>query len=72
LFVAGRNGAPDAFEQPFNSLDLTYSWYPTAALTVKLKAQNVLDETIEIERAGVITFEEKPGATFSLSAAYKF
>jgi TonB-dependent receptor len=72
LFVAGRNGAPDAFEQPFNSLDLNYTWYPTDALTVKLKAQNVLDETIEIERQGVVVFEEKPGATFSLSAAYRF
>ena len=72
LFVAGRNGAPDAFEQPFNSLDVNYTWYPTEALTVKVKAQNVLDDTIEIERDGAVTFEEKPGATFSLSAAYKF
>lgn len=72
LFVAGRNGAPDGFEQPFHSVDLTYSWFATDALTVKLKAQNVLDETIEIERKGIVTFEEKPGATFSLSASYKF
>jgi TonB-dependent receptor len=72
LFFAGRNGAPDAYEQPFHSLDLTYSWYPTDALTIRIKAQNVLDETMEIEREGVVTFEEKPGATLSLSAAYKF
>jgi hypothetical protein len=72
LFVAGRNGAPDGFEQPFHSLDLTYTWYPTDALTIKAKAQNVLDDTIEIERAGVTTFEEKPGTALSLSAFYKF
>jgi outer membrane receptor protein involved in Fe transport len=31
LFFAARNigGNQDAFEQPFNSLDLTYSWFPT-------------------------------------------
>jgi hypothetical protein len=72
LFVAGRNGAPDGYEQPFHSIDLTYSWFPTDALTIKAKAQNVLDEAIQIERAGIITFEEKPGATLSLSASYKF
>jgi outer membrane receptor protein involved in Fe transport len=72
LFTAGRNGAPDAFEQPFHSLDLTYSWYPTDSLTFKLKAQNLLDEQIEIKRENVITFEQDPGSTLSLSASYSF
>lgn len=72
LYLAGRNGAPDAYEQPFHSLDLTYSWYPTAEITVKAKMQNLLDEAIEIERADVIVFEEKPGQSFSLSAQYQF
>ncbi|WGL17162.1 TonB-dependent receptor [Microbulbifer bruguierae] len=72
LYLAGRNGAPDSFEQPFHSLDLTYSWYPTAEITIKAKMQNLLDEAIEIERAGVVVFEEKPGQSFSLSAQYQF
>lgn len=72
LYLAGRNGAPDSFEQPFHSLDLTYSWYPTEEITVKAKMQNLLDDAIEIERAGVIVFEEKPGQSFSLSAQYQF
>jgi outer membrane receptor protein involved in Fe transport len=70
LYVAGRNGAPDAFEQPFNSLDLTYSWYPTDAMTLKLKMQNLLDETVEIEREGVTIFEEDPGLSYSLTFKY--
>ena len=70
LYVAGRNGAPDGYEQPFHSLDLTYFWYPTARITVKAKAQNLLGETIRIERSGVITFEEDPGTVFSLSFAW--
>lgn len=72
LYVAGRNGAPDGYEQPFHSVDLTWSWYPTDSLTIKAKAQNVLDEVVEIEREGVITFEEKPGTALSLSASYRF
>ena len=52
LYVAGRLGAPDGFEQPFHSLDLNYSFYPSDSWTMKLKVQNVLDETVEIERAG--------------------
>ena len=72
LFVAGRNGAPDGYEQPFHSLDLTYTWYPTDTITIKTKAQNLLDETITIERGGIITYREKPGASISLSASYRF
>ena len=68
LFVAGRNGAPDGFEQPFNSVDLTYTWFPSDSLTIKAKAQNLLDEEIQIERGGIITYREKPGASISLSA----
>jgi TonB-dependent receptor len=67
LYVAGRNGAPDGFEQPFHSLDLTYFWYPTDTMTLKIKAQNILNETVTIERAGIVVFEEDPGATFSIS-----
>jgi TonB-dependent receptor len=70
LYVAGRNGAPDGYEQPFHSLDLTYFWYPTERITFKAKAQNVLGETIRIERDGVATFEEDPGTVFSVSLSW--
>ncbi|WP_066964328.1 TonB-dependent receptor domain-containing protein [Microbulbifer sp. Q7] len=72
LYLAGRNGAPDAYELPFHSLDLTYAWYPTEEITIKAKMQNLLDEAIEIKRANVIVFEEKPGQSFALSAQYTF
>lgn len=72
LYAAGRNGAPDSFEQPFHSLDLTYSWYPTEEVTFKAKIQNLLDESIEIEREGVTVLERKRGQSFALSAQYKF
>jgi len=72
LYVAGRNGAPDGFEQPFHSLDVIYSWYPTDAIKLKAKVQNLMDETISIEREGVMTFAEEPGSTFALSLEWVF
>lgn len=72
LFTAGRNKVPDAFEQPFHSVDLTYSWYPTDSLTIKAKAQNILDEEIEIKRQDQVTFRQKAGSTFSLGASFAF
>ncbi|MDA0271910.1 MAG: TonB-dependent receptor [Proteobacteria bacterium] len=67
LFTAGRRGAPDTFEQPFHSLDLTYSWYPRDEIVLQFKARNLLDETVEMERGGVLTFEEKPGVSVAMS-----
>jgi len=67
LYVAGRNGAPDGYEQPFHSLDMTYFWYPTDTMTLRLKAQNILSETVTIEREGIVVFEEDPGTTLSVS-----
>ena len=71
LFVAGRNGAPDGYEQPFESLDFTYFWYPTERMTVKLVAQNILGSTIDIEREGVVVFQEDPGTTVAIAFAWK-
>jgi TonB-dependent receptor len=73
LYVPGDlPGHPDAFEQPFNSLDFTYSWYPSDTLTFKAKAQNLLGDKIEIERSGVQTYELDPGRNFALSVQWGF
>ena len=72
LYVAGRLGAPDGYEQPFHSLDLTYAWFPTETLSVKAKLTNILDQTIEIRRESIITFEEDPGPAFALSVKWQY
>ncbi|MEX1670076.1 TonB-dependent receptor [Zhongshania guokunii] len=72
LYFAGRNGEPDAYEQPFNSLDATYSYYPTEAIIVKLKLKNILDESLQIERDNVVTFSEDVGQSLSASVQYQF
>jgi hypothetical protein len=71
LYVAGRNGAPDGFEQPFRSLDATYTWFPSPRLTIKAKAQNLLDQTIRIKREGLTTFEEDPGMNLVFGVQWK-
>ena len=71
LYRAGRLGAPDEFEQPFHSLDLTYSWFPTERLSVKVKAQNLLDEVTSITASDVRVYERRPGVSMSLKLKYQ-
>lgn len=72
LFFAGRNSAPDAFEQPFHSLDITYFFYPTENWVIRLRAQNLLDEEVVVERQGVEVFNEKPGTNLRLDVKWQF
>ena len=68
IFFAGTDGNEDAFEQPFHSLDFVYSWYPTENLTLKVKLQNLLDESLEIGQKGsagnVVVIEQDVGTNF--------
>ena len=70
LYRAGRLGAPDEFEKPFHSLDVTYSWFPSENFTIKAKVQNLLDEKVIIEAAGITVFERIPGLSYSVSLKY--
>jgi TonB-dependent receptor len=72
IYFAGREGADDAVEQPFNSLDLIYSLYATEKLTLKLRLQNLLDEDIIIEQGGVDVLEQKHGSTARIDLSYRF
>jgi TonB-dependent receptor len=75
VFAFGRLG-PDAIEQPFDSLDFTYFWYPTDRITFKAKVQNILSSTVRIEQSepgrSVVVFEEDPGTNFGLSLSWQF
>ena len=72
LYFAGRNGSPDAYEQPFNSLDMTYFFYPTEQFTVKLRLKNLLDEKVEITQNAVVTHEERPGTALAIDVQWSF
>jgi outer membrane receptor protein involved in Fe transport len=68
----GVNDKDDAFEQPFNSLDFTYSYTPTDAMTLKLGLKNLLDEDVEILQQGQILQKRVEGQSYSLSFSYKY
>ena len=72
IYYAGRNGAPDAFEQPFNSVDWTYSYYPTDSMTLKLRVQNLLGQDVKISQGGVDVLEQSLGTSIKLDATFKF
>ena len=77
LYIPGDGGQEDSFEQPFNSLDLTYTYFITDDFTVKFKAKNLLDEKSEFFREDdegndIVVFEEEGGQSFSLGVSYNF
>ena len=72
LFTAGRLGDPDTFEQPFNSLDVTYSYYLTDNFTIKAKLKNLLNESVVLEQGGVEIFEEEKGLAASLAVQWQY
>ena len=70
LFFAGRDGAPDAYEQPFNSLDFVYSFYPTDHLSLKFRVQNLLDDKLEIQQDAVTVLEQNIGTTAKIDVKW--
>jgi outer membrane receptor protein involved in Fe transport len=70
LFFAGRDGAPDAYEQPFDSLDFVYSFFPTDRLSMKFRIQNLLDEPLEITQRDVVVIEQKLGTTAKIDVKW--
>ncbi|WP_062065132.1 TonB-dependent receptor domain-containing protein [Cellvibrio sp. OA-2007] len=79
LFFAARNigNHQDAYEQPFNSLDLTYSWYATDNVTTKIKLGNILNEERVFEQVNsngvnVDILKQQVGTSFSLDVKYTY
>ncbi|MBC6428705.1 MAG: TonB-dependent receptor [Cellvibrionales bacterium] len=72
LFTAGVGEQPDAFEQPFNSLDFAYSYFVNYNLTIKAKLRNLLDEDRRITQGAVTVFEQTVGQSLSLDLKYDF
>lgn len=70
LFFAGRDGTPDAYEQPFNSLDFVYSFFPTDRLSMKFRVQNLLDDEIDIEQLGTNVLSQKIGTTAKIDVKW--
>jgi outer membrane receptor protein involved in Fe transport len=79
LFFAARSigNHQDAYEQPFNSLDITYSWYATDNLTTKVKIGNILNEERIFEQVNsngenVTILKQQVGTSFGLDVKYTY
>jgi TonB-dependent receptor len=70
LYFAGRDGVPDAYEQPFNSLDFVYSFFPNDHLSMKFRVQNLLDEGLSIEQAGTEVISQDLGTTLKVDVKW--
>lgn len=77
IYFAGVAGNDDAFEQPFHSLDLTYTYYPTDTLSISMKVQNILEEDREFDQKNgdgesVRIIEQEVGRSWGLSAKWSY
>ncbi|WP_448548244.1 TonB-dependent receptor plug domain-containing protein [Thalassotalea fusca] len=72
ILAAGAGDRGDAFEQPFHSLDMVYTYYPSFASTVKLKVQNILGEDFEVLQDDIVVKSREIGTEVSLSYKYSF
>ncbi|WP_440056401.1 TonB-dependent receptor plug domain-containing protein (plasmid) [Pseudoalteromonas sp. T1lg65] len=72
ILASGIGGRDDAYEQPFHSLDLVYTWYPDFNSKVKFKVKNLLGEDQEVTQSDVIVRKRDKGTELSLSYSYEF
>jgi len=72
IIIPGIDGIDDAYEQPFHSLDFVYSYFPTYSSTLKLKVQNILDETKKLEFEDTLLRSQTKGISFEVSYKWEF
>lgn len=72
LIFAGTDGLPDGYEQPFHSLDLVYAYYPTEAITVKLRLRNMLRSDIQVYQGDVPVIEQDIGTTMLVNFKWSY
>lgn len=72
ILAAGVANRDDAYEQPFHSLDLVYTYYPDFNSKIKFKVKNLLDEDQEVTQSDIIVRSKEQGVTFDLSYSYEF
>ncbi|WP_049722844.1 TonB-dependent receptor domain-containing protein [Gilvimarinus polysaccharolyticus] len=76
-YAARSNGHQDAFEQPFHSIDLVYTFYPTDMLSMKLKLSNLLGQDREFDQVNsagevVTILKQEQGTGIGLDFKYSF
>ncbi|GAA0368952.1 TonB-dependent receptor [Bowmanella denitrificans] len=72
ILASGIDGRQDAYEQPFHSLDMVYSYYMDFNSTIKLRVRNLLGEDQEVTQDGVTVRSRTVGTSLQLSYKYDF
>ncbi|WP_133407660.1 TonB-dependent receptor plug domain-containing protein [Parashewanella tropica] len=72
IAYGGRGGLDDVYEQPFSSLDFTYSYTPSEFWSVKFKAKNILGSETEYDQQGKQVYAKDPGTGLSLQVSYTY
>jgi len=72
IIIPGIEDKDDAYEQPFHSLDLVYTYYPSFSSTVKFKVQNLLNEKKEILFENTLLRSETKGIAFDIQYKWDF
>jgi outer membrane receptor protein involved in Fe transport len=72
IIIPGIDGIDDAYEQPFHSLDMVYTYYPTYSSTLKFKVQNILNQKKEIEFEDTLMRSETKGVAFEVALKWDF
>lgn len=72
ILAAGVASRDDAYEQPFHSLDLVYTFYPDFNSKVKFKVKNLLNEDQEVSQSDIIVRSKEVGMNFDISYSYEF
>ncbi|WP_108947008.1 TonB-dependent receptor domain-containing protein [Shewanella halifaxensis] len=72
IAYGGRGGLDDVYEQPFQSLDFTYSYFPLESLSIKLKAKNLLGSETEYEQQNITVYAKDPGTEYTIDISYQY
>ncbi|MEX1198357.1 MAG: TonB-dependent receptor [Pseudohongiellaceae bacterium] len=71
IFFGGREPTPDAFEAPFHSLDLVYSYYPMDNVSVKVRAKNLLGERRQFNQDDIRIIDVNTGTRLQLDLQWQ-
>jgi TonB-dependent receptor len=72
IIIPGIDSKDDAYEQPFHSLDIVYTYYPTYSSTLKFKVQNILNQKKELEFEDTLMRSETKGVAFEVALKWDF
>ena len=72
IMLPGIEGRDEGYEQPFHSLDMVYTYYPTYSSTLTFKVQNMLGEDKEFRFEDILTKSETKGTRFEVALKWEF